>query len=102
MKPDSLPSYTLSEGILHFHGCIWLGSNLALHQRVLQALHAGVIVGHFGIQVEYSWVHKLFAWHGLMKTVRSFVEDYAMCKQAKAERVRYPGLLQPLLVSKHV
>lgn len=43
----------------------------------------------------------LFAWHGLKRTVQVFIEDCAVCKQAKAEQVRYPGLLQPLPVPDH-
>jgi hypothetical protein len=51
---DSLPGYTLTDGILCFHGRICLGSNLTLQHRVLQAMHAGAIGGHSGIQVTYS------------------------------------------------
>nr|ABA94475.1 retrotransposon protein, putative, unclassified [Oryza sativa Japonica Group] len=33
--------------------------------------------------------------------MRAFIADCSVCKQAKSERVRYPGLLQPLLVPEH-
>lgn len=40
----------------------------------------------------------MFAWPGLKKSVRSFVPNCSVCRKAKAERVRYPGFLQPLPV----
>lgn len=41
------------------------------------------------------------AWSGLRRSVKSFVENCTVCQQAKTERVRYPGFLQPLPVPEH-
>lgn len=101
LAPDNYPHYTVKDGILRYKGRIWLGDNVSLQQKVLTALHSSAIGGHSGIQVTYSRVKRLFAWHGLKRTVQVFIEDCAVCKQAKAERVRYPGLLQPLPVPDH-
>lgn len=98
LSPDRYPHYTLQQGVLRYKGRIWVGSNPALQHRILTALHASAIGGHSGIQVTYSQVKRLFAWIGLKRAVQTFVTDCAVCKQAKSERVRYPGLLQPLPV----
>jgi hypothetical protein len=37
----------------------------------------------------------------MRKSVEDYVAQCSVCKQAKSERVRYPGLLQPLAVPKH-
>jgi transposase InsO family protein len=43
-------------------------------------------------------VQALFAWPGLHKDVKQFMASCLTCQQAKPERVKYPGLLQPLSV----
>lgn len=101
LSPEQFLDYTLTDGILRFKGCIWLGSNSTLQTRVLIAFHCSAIGGHSGIQVTYSRVHRLFAWPGLNRVVRMFVNTCEVCKQAKSERVKYPGLLQPLPVPDH-
>lgn len=101
LKPASFPQYTVQDGVLRYKGRIWLGANSSLELKVLNALHAGAVGGHSGVQVTYTRLKRLFAWPGLKKSVIQFVEACFVCKQAKAERVRYPGLLQPLPVPEH-
>ena len=83
------------------HDRVWIGSNHALQQKILAALHSSAIGGHSGFGVMYRRVRTLFAWPGLKEHVRLFVERCALCKQAKPERVKYPGLLEPLPVTPH-
>nr|ABA98724.1 retrotransposon protein, putative, unclassified [Oryza sativa Japonica Group] len=99
--PEALPEYRLQNGIIYHKGRIWLGNNVELQTKVLTALHNAAIGGHSGTQATFSRVNKLFAWPGLRKAVRQFVSACSICKQAKAERVRYPGFLQPLPVPEH-
>ena len=101
--PTAVPSeFTLEEGILRLHGRVWVGRNEQLQRRILQALHDSAIGGHSGFNVTYQRVRNLFAWPGMKKHVREFVSACSICKQAKPERVRYPGLLEPLPVPPHV
>jgi hypothetical protein len=41
---------------------------------------------------------KLFAWKGMKKAVKGFVQECLICQQAKPDRSKLPGLLQPLPV----
>jgi len=41
---------------------------------------------------------QLFAWTGMKSAVRKFVQTCLICQQAKPDRARLPGLLQPLPV----
>jgi hypothetical protein len=43
-------------------------------------------------------VKKLFAWPGQKHEVQEFVQQCAICQQAKHEHCKPPGLLQPLLI----
>ena len=91
----------LSNGILRLGTRVWIGNNHLVQQNIMHSLHASAIGGHSGFQVTYHRVRKLFAWPGIKKDVRAFVDQCTVCKQAKSENVRYPGLLQPLPVPDH-
>lgn len=43
----------------------------------------------------------MFNWPGMKKHILEFVQSCLVCQQAKPDRVKYPGLLLPLLVPKH-
>lgn len=101
LQPESAPHFSVTDGVLRYKGRIWLGHNVGLQQKVLGALHNAAVGGHSGMQITYTRLRRLFAWPGLKKSVQLFVDSCSMCKQAKAERVRYPGLLQPLPVPEH-
>uniref|UniRef100_A0A8R7P7T8 Integrase catalytic domain-containing protein n=1 Tax=Triticum urartu TaxID=4572 RepID=A0A8R7P7T8_TRIUA len=94
---SNLDGFHLQNGIIKQHGRIWLGDNVELQKQVLAALHTGAIGGHSGFNVTYHRVRR-FTWPGLKHHVKLFVEACQICKQAKPERVRYPGLLEPLPV----
>lgn len=95
LKSDVLPHFSLESGILRYKGRVWIGANPHVQSQILQSLHAGAVDGHSGVQITYSHIKRLFAWTGLRKAVKT-VANCTVCQQAKTERVRYPGLLQPL------
>jgi transposase InsO family protein len=41
---------------------------------------------------------QMFDWRGMKSDARAFVRSYLVCQQAKSDRSRLPGLLQPLPV----
>lgn len=69
-----------------------------LQYKILEAMHSSPAGGHSGIPVTTRRVKQYFAWKGLKKAVHEFVSSCAICQQAKPERVKYPGLLQPLSI----
>ena len=44
----------------------------------------------------YNRVKQLFAWPGLKPSIEEFVKQCQICQQAKTERIKSPGLLEPL------
>lgn len=66
----------------------------------MHALHAGPIGDHSGFLVSYARIKKLFFWPQMKSHIQEFVAQCSVCQQAKAEKVPYPGLLQPLEVPK--
>lgn len=96
LHPESVPHFTFTNGVLRYKNRIWLGNNSALQQKVLTALHSTPLGGHSGIPVTLRKLKQFFAWPGIRKTVQTFVASCTICQQAKPDRARYPGLLQPL------
>jgi len=70
---EARPPFTLQQGIIRYKGRIWLGTNISLQQQVIAALHDSVVGGQY-------------------------VQQCVVCLQAKPDRSRYPGLLEPLPV----
>ena len=93
-----LEAYSLKQGIIYHKGRIWLGNNEEMQKQIMGALHSSDVGGHSGFPVTYHRVKKLFSWPKMKAHIKKFVASCATCQQAKVERVKYPGLLQPLKV----
>lgn len=98
VSPDAVPPYTLFQGLIRYKNRVWLGSSADIQQRVIQAFHSSLVGGHSGVPATYSHIKQLFFWPGMRADIRSFVQSYSVCIQAKPDHARYPGLLQPPLV----
>jgi hypothetical protein len=79
VAPDSIPHFTLKDGILRYQNRIWLGTNETLHQQVLQALHCSAIGEHSGFPITNRRLKQLFAWKGMKSTTHSFVQQCLVC-----------------------
>lgn len=75
-----------------------VGNNSTAQDHILIALHDSGVGGHSGISSTYARVRQLFAWPNLKQTVQDFVRECQICQQAKTERIKTFGLLQPLPV----
>jgi hypothetical protein len=96
LAPDPKGCLSLQDGLLYFHKQVWLVGSPALQHQLLQAFHTSVIGGHSGFPATYARLRKFVAWPKMKKQTRDFVQACTICQQAKPERVRYPGLLEPL------
>jgi transposase InsO family protein len=101
VTPAGVDGYILKDGIIRQKGRIWLGFNPKLQSQVTLALHASAAGGHSGFPVTYRRVKQLFIWPLMKQFVKRTVQECLICQRAKPERVRYPGLLQPLPVPNH-
>jgi hypothetical protein len=98
LQGDSVPNFSLHNGVLRYKNRVWIGLDNNLRLQILAAMHSSALGGHSGFPVTYSRLKKYFHWTGMKSEVKSFVQNCQICQQAKPERVRYPGLLQPLPV----
>jgi hypothetical protein len=95
-QPDAKGRFTLRDGILYFRKRIWLGGAPQVQQLIMHAFHASKLGGHSGFPVTYNRIRPLFAWPKMKNQIKEFVQSCMTCQQAKPERVKYPGLLEPL------
>jgi transposase InsO family protein len=98
MDPAGSPPYTLRDGLIRYKGRLWIGNDAELHKRLLTAMHSSTVGGHSGIPVTYRRAKKHFAWTGMKAAIQTFVSECLVCQQAKPDRSKLPGLLQPLPV----
>ncbi|KAJ6942306.1 hypothetical protein NC652_008196 [Populus alba x Populus x berolinensis] len=92
--------YTYTEGVLRYKGRIVVGQDGELRAKLIKSVHDSYVGGHASIQNTFRRLKTNFYWSGMKAMVKRTVEECDVCKQAKVERVAYPGLLQPLPVPK--
>ena len=93
-----MPRFTYRDGLLRYDQRVWIGHQPDLQHRIIAAMHDSAIGGHSSIPVTYRRIKQLFAWTRLKSAVQEFVHSCLTCQQAKPDRSRLPGLLQPLPV----
>jgi hypothetical protein len=94
-SPDE-HGYTLQQGIIRYHGRVWVGANSAIQTKLISAFHASAIGGHSGIEATYQRLKHLFAWAGMKTAVTDFVKQCNICQHAKHSNQHPQGLLRPL------
>ena len=98
LDPSSVPHYSWRDGLLRYKNRIWIGQDINLYNKLLAAMHSSALGGHSGVPVTYKRMKQLFAWPGMKKFVHQYVQACLTCQQAKPDRTKLPGLLQPLPV----
>lgn len=94
--PDPKGRFSWHDNLLYFRKRIWLGGSAELQQKILSAFHSSKIGGHSGFPATYARIRRLFAWPKMKAQTKEFVQTCMICQQAKPERIKYPGLLEPL------
>lgn len=100
LSTDQPQLYSLGNGVIKHKGRIWIGNNIPLQHKIFRAFHSSSVGGHSGAPVTYTHLKQLFVWPGMKKQVKHLVQTCQVCQQAKPERIKYPGLLEPLGVPK--
>jgi hypothetical protein len=59
-------------------------------------MHSFAVGGHLGVPVTYRRMKQIFAWKGMKSVVQDFVQSCVICQQAKPDKAKSPGLLQPM------
>ena len=92
--------YTLHQGVIRYKDRIWLGHNKEAQKDIILSLHDSVVGVNSGFQGTYQRIKGLFAWPALKQDIQAYVQACVVCKQAKSEHIKKPGLLSPLPIPK--
>jgi hypothetical protein len=84
VSPDSVPNFTLHDGLLRYKSRIWVGADPELQTLLITAVHSTAVGGHSGMTVTYRRLKQIFAWTGMESAVQSFVAAGVTCQQAKS------------------
>ncbi|XP_040379158.1 uncharacterized protein LOC121054199 [Oryza brachyantha] len=98
VNSSAVPNFSLQNGLLKYKGRIWLGNNSKLQTKVVVVLHDSPTGGHSGFPVTYRRIKGLFAWPAMKHQIKAQLSECSICQQAKPDRAKYPGLLQPIPV----
>jgi len=88
--------FTCINRVVKYKGRIVIGASGLLREELIKSTHDSYIGGYAGIQNTYRRLKAHFYWPFMKKLVHQLVQHCDICKQAKTERVPYPGLLQVL------
>lgn len=90
--------FFLVNGLIRYKDKIWLGSSVELQSKVFHALHSSAVGGHSGAPATYHRIKQLFFWPNMKSNILHWVQSCKNFQQAKPDRAKYPGMLQPLPV----
>eukprot|EP00253_Pinus_taeda_P028742 PITA_28742 len=95
-KESKFEGYELeSDGILRFHGRMYIPDDKDLRDTILREAHKAVYCAHPGVGKMYADTKKLFFWAGMKRDIAQFVAKCMECQQVKADHCHPAGLLQP-------
>jgi hypothetical protein len=94
--PQAHPHFQEKGGVLYHKGRIYLPGGDELAKDLIKECHDTLQAGHGGVSKTYQKLKKLFFWKGMKKDVKTYVKECPTCQANKYERIKPPGLLQPL------
>lgn len=94
--PQLKPHYTTKEGLLYWKGRLVIPDASNLIQMILKENHSSPIGGHSGNSRTMARIAYQYFWHNMKKDIEQFVQNCAICQQAKSSHSLPAGLLQPL------
>lgn len=98
IDPTSKHDYSYINGILRYHGRLYIGAETGIKQMILKHIHDPSIGGHLGMHGSYKRAKSAFYWKGMEIEVFEFVQSCDVYKMNKHDHGKSAGLLQPLPV----
>lgn len=74
IKSHNAQGFSLTDGLIHHNGRVWIGANTGLQTKLITAFHSSPINGHSSSIATYQRLKKLFSWNGLKSAVTNFVK----------------------------
>lgn len=94
--PNSLPNYSLLDGLLFFKGRLMLSKESKLIPSLLAEFHDTPMGGHSGFTKTYKKLAGNFFWKGMKQHIMSYIRRCDTCQKSKYRAMSPAGLLQPI------
>jgi hypothetical protein len=94
--------YSMKAGLLYWKNRIVIPQQQGLIQQVLKEFHSSPIGGHAGITRTLARIQAQFYWPAMKHDITEYVQQCAICQQAKTTNTLPAGLLQPLPIPSQV
>ena len=95
-KKPKFDGYELEDdGILRFHGRIYISDNGDLQDTILKEAHRAVYCAHPGVKKMYVDTKKLLFWTGMKCDIVQFVVKCLECQEVNVDHCHLASLLQP-------
>ena len=101
-KPDAESKLTVRDEMIFWKDRLVVPDNTIIREKILQEFHNSAIGGHAGIARTMARVTAQFYWKNMKKDITQFVQNCAICQQAKHETKNPAGLLQPLPIPQQI
>lgn len=89
-------SYTFNDGILRFHGAVFVPNDEELRRQILRSRHDAPAAGHQGRAKTLDLVARSFYWPSFRRYVHRYVDGCDTCQRSKPSHHAPYGLLQPI------
>ena len=98
-KPDAyLKGLRVENGLLMKGNQLWVANESQLQLEIIKKSHNQLAVGHSGMEKTLKMARRHYYWLGMKEMIQQFINNYHVCKQAKAAWNIYHSLLQPVPV----
>ena len=94
----STGKFSVTNGLLLYKGCIYLGDRCKLKGKVLELVHDSPLGGHSGFLKTLHRAKKDWFWWGMKKDLKDYIKCCEVCQRIKHETTKPAGLLQPLAI----
>ena len=85
------------QGLLRYHGRVVVPKSAALRQEILKRNHDDQVAGgHYGVSRTAELISRKYHWQGLIKDVKTYINECDVCQRVKPRHHKPYGELQPL------
>ena len=88
-----LNSCRISNNLLMKTDQMWVPKRDKLRLRVIKEVHNQPAVDHFGVKQTLNMIRQFYYWPTVRKDIEQYLPNCYVCRQAKASRDVYNGLL---------
>lgn len=93
IAPKKNSDYQYQNGVIKCKPKIFIGQEMGVRSKIIEALHASKPGKHYGAQASYLKAEQFVYWPGIHMDIKESIRSCDVCRRSNEEHVPYPGLL---------